>query len=69
MARLPENAPAKITLLESIRNIKKPVGRPQTTLLEVIKKQLQNITNFEEAINLAQDRDEWRARLVTGHVI
>ena len=42
-------APAKITLTESTREIKKPVGRPPTSLLSVIKTQLQElkIDSFE----------------------
>ncbi|PIK59166.1 hypothetical protein BSL78_03912 [Apostichopus japonicus] len=69
VARLQEDAPAKIALREALRHTAKPVGRPVTTLLGKIKSQFKdvNINNFEEAINLAQDRDRWR-RLITEHV-
>ena len=68
VARLPEGAPAKIALYESIRETNNPVGRPTTTLLSVIKSQLKelDITDFHTAINKAQDRDTWRS-LITGH--
>ena len=69
VARLHENTPAKIALQEALRETKKPQGRPKTTLLSVIKKQLNsiNIDNFDEAINQAQNRDNWR-KLITEHV-
>ena len=69
VSRLPDDAPAKLALAEALRYTKKPRGRPGTTLLGTIKNQLKNIqiTKFNEAINLAQDRNEWR-RLITEHV-
>ncbi|XP_071841678.1 uncharacterized protein [Apostichopus japonicus] len=69
VARLQEDAPAKVALREALRHTAKPVGRPVTTLLGKIKSQFKdiNINNFKEAINLAQDRDTWR-RLITEHV-
>ncbi|PIK38891.1 testis secretory pathway calcium transporting ATPase [Apostichopus japonicus] len=62
VARLQEDAPAKVALREALRHTAKSVGRPVTTLLGKIKSQFKdiNINNFEEAINLAQDRDTWR---------
>ena len=67
VARLPEGAPAKIALTESTREIKKPVGRPSTSLLSVIKSQLQDIkiNSFKEAISLAQNRKLWRNLITT----
>ncbi|XP_071834664.1 uncharacterized protein [Apostichopus japonicus] len=69
VARLQEDAPAKVALREALRHTAKPVGRPVTTLLGKIKSQFKdiNINSFEEAINLAQDRKTWR-RLITEHV-
>ena len=62
VARLPENGPAKQGLQESIRNTKRPRGKPQTTLINTIQKQLKklNINCFSEAIDLAQDRETWK---------
>ena len=63
-------APAKIALTEYTREIKKHVGRPSTSLLSVIKTQLQEIkiNSFEEAISTAQNRQLWR-RLITDYAI
>ena len=54
---------------ESIRETKRPQGRPPTTLLEVIKFQLKElkIPDIHEAINIAQNRIEWR-KLITEYV-
>ena len=38
VARLPNNAPAKLALYKSIRKTKKPKGKPQTILINVYKK-------------------------------
>ena len=67
VARLPENAPAKPALYESIRKTKKPKGKPQTILINVIKRQLKelNILCFSDAIEIAQNRDTWR-KLIAG---
>ena len=69
IARLDNHSPAKIALREATRPTKKPQGRPSTTLLGVLKKQLRGlgIRDFSEAIDLAQDRDNWR-KLITEHV-
>lgn len=34
---MPERAPANVALYESIRDIKKPTGKPATTLLGALK--------------------------------
>ena len=41
-------------------------GRQKTTLLGTIEKQLQNlcIKDFNEALEKAQDRDQWRIQVV-----
>ena len=69
VSRLHEDAPAKLALKEALRYTKKPRGRPVTTLLGTLKSQLKelNIDNFDDAINLAQDRNMWR-RIITEHV-
>ena len=61
IARLDENAPAKLALYEAIRVTKHPRGRQKTTLLKTIQKQLQDLCgkDFYEAIELAQDRKVW----------
>jgi len=65
VARLDEKAPAKLALYEALRPCKKPRGRPVTTLLNTLKKDLKNIdiSNLNEAINCAQDRELWRERI------
>jgi len=62
VARLDDSAPAKKALYEALRPCKKPKGRPKTTLLNTIDKNLKqrNISNIFEAINEAQDRERWR---------
>ena len=59
--RLPENTPAKMALTESIRHVERPRGRPQTTWLQSVKKQLSEINiTWEKASLLAQDPQQWR---------
>ena len=67
IARLDDKTPAKLALYEAMRDIKHPRGRQKTTLLGSIKKQLQDLCNLDlyEAINIAQDRVEWRTRVVS----
>ncbi len=62
VCRLNENAPAKLALEECMRHTKKCQGRPKTTLLGIISKQLKDlgIANFETAIILAHMRPLWR---------
>ena len=64
VCRLPEDTPVKIALKEAKRETKKPRGRPRTTFLKQIEKELsnKNINNIDDAINLAQDRSQWIAR-------
>ena len=69
VSRLHDDAPAKLALREALKYTKKPRGRPVTTLLGTLKSQLKgrNINNFDDAMNLAQDRFKWR-RIITEHV-
>ena len=61
------NVIPSVALYESIRKTKKPKGKSQTILINVLQRQLKelNITCFSEAIKIAQDRDTWR-KLIAG---
>ena len=61
--RLPENSPAQRAIRESLRPVKKPVGRPKTTLLSLITKQLKDlgIPDLETARYFASYRSIWNA--------
>ena len=65
IARLDENAPAKVALYDAIRHTTKPRGRPKTNLINTIEKQLKqiNIKNIEEGIEFSQDRKSWKTRI------
>ena len=43
VARLPNNAPAKPALYESIRKTKEPKGKRQTIVINVLQKQLKEL--------------------------
>jgi hypothetical protein len=59
--RLPDDSPAKRALEEFERQVTKPVGRPATTWMEVVKRQVnQKGLKYEEAVKLTQDRINWR---------
>lgn len=62
LARLPEEVPARQALNHALQPTKLPVGRPRTTWIKIIRKQLRETLNLtiEEAIELAQDRNIWR---------
>ncbi len=62
LCRLPKGAPAKLALFESLKPCEKPVGRPKTTWIQIIKDQLQeyNIETIEEGYKIAQDRDAFK---------
>ena len=67
VCRLPEDTPVKIALKEAKRVTKKPRGRPRTTFLKQIEKELYclcfYINKIDDAIpRLAQDRSQWIAR-------
>ena len=65
VARLDDKTPAKLALYESLRTCKKPKGKPKTTLISTLSKQLSamNLT-FDEAILLAKNREVWRQRVL-----
>ena len=59
VARLPDKAPARLALQEALRPTRRPQGRPKTTWIQVVTKQLQNELNIPDintAINIAQNR-------------
>ena len=59
--RLPENSPAKQSFHEFERAIKLPRGRPQTTWIGSVKKQLKVINaEWENAKSITTDRAKWR---------
>ena len=64
VCRLPEEAPAKIALKEAQCKIKKPRGRPRTTFLRQIEKELQTkyLNCINDAIDIAQNRQVWKHR-------
>ena len=64
VCRLPENTPAQIALKEAQRKTKRPKGRPKTTFLQQLQKDLseKDIYNISSATELAQDRVLWRSR-------
>ena len=66
--RLPEDSPAIQALREAERKVARPRGRPITTWLDIIKKQLQEIgISWEEAKIIALDRKRWR-NIVNGYL-
>ena len=59
--RLPDESPAKQALTEFERLVQRPVGRPMTTWVEVVKKQFKEKgLTYEEAKLLTQDRAKLR---------
>ena len=59
--RLPEETPAKQALFEAEREVPRPQGRPPTTWLGIVKKQLKTVgILWSDAKQLAYDRVKWR---------
>ena len=55
--RLPEDAPAKQVLTEGIRKVKRPRGKPKTTWLGAVQKELHELNlTLENAKEIAQER-------------
>lgn len=67
LIRLHEDTPARKALEQALKLTKLPQGRPKTTWLQNMKKQLKEELNmsWQEACNTAKDRDIWRL-LVKG---
>ena len=62
LMRLPDETPAKIALKYAQQPYTKPRGRPVSTWLSVLKKQLEEEhgLSWEEACMKARDRDVWK---------
>ena len=59
--RLPKDAPAKQALKECLRAVKRPRGKPKTTWIASVEKELREMNlNFQTANELAQERPDWR---------
>ena len=59
--RLPEECPARKAIEEFERPVKKPRGRPITTWINIVKKQLNDVgITWEQGKQLAKDRKQWR---------
>ena len=68
LLRLPEETPARQALKEFTRNVKRPVGKPKTIWLSVLKKDLERedihiidkSLDLSHVTNLANDRVAWK---------
>ena len=53
-------APAKQALAEGIRKVKRPRGKPKTTWLGAVQKELHKLNlTLENAKEIAQERQKW----------
>ena len=61
ICRLPEDTPTKIALNEALKLVKRPRGKPKTTYLSTLEKQLKsrNIKGIIDGIKIVQGRDTW----------
>ena len=58
--RLPETAPARTALIEAERRVPRPRGKPASTWISCVKRQLSELNvSWEEAKNVANDRKKW----------
>lgn len=63
LLRLPENTPARQALCEYQRPVKRPRGKPKTTWISAIEKELKEIQtdlNIQKATELSKERQMWR---------
>ena len=62
MCRLPQDTPAQKALSEALRPVKRPKGRPKTTYLQQLEKQLKTLgfKDIKEAIHKAKDKQGWK---------
>jgi len=66
--RLHQETPVRISLKEHLRNEKRPTGRPKTTWISVITKDLNGLIDFknpqasiERLEDLCSNREGWRS--------
>ena len=58
--RLPEDAPATQAFAEGIRKVKRPRGKPKTTWLGAVQKELHELNlTLDNAKEIAQERQKW----------
>ena len=59
--RMNENTPAKLALRYALEKYKRPKGKPPTTWIYTIKKDLDEINlNWEIASEIAKDEKQWK---------
>ena len=71
ICRLPADTPARQSITEALRPSKKKPGRPKLTWIQQTKQDLEKIgisadNNFSNVIEIAGDRDIWKAK--TGNL-
>ena len=67
MVRLPTDTPVQQAIKEVRRPTKRPVGKPTSSWIQTMTRQLDSIgMTWDEAVQAAQDRDGWR-QVVKGH--
>jgi hypothetical protein len=65
VCRLPSDTPARKALEESLRPAKRPKGRPKTTYISVLLKQLKATgeQSIHSSIKTAQNRELWNRNI------
>ena len=73
--RLPSDTPIRQSIKEALTKIQRPQGRPPTTWIEIIRKDLAQLFNInmnitkeperliESLCEATEDRDAWRRRV------
>ena len=71
--RLDERTPVRISLEESLTDVRRKIGRPSTTWLKVVEKDLESVninlelnkstpgTILRKLVDLTEDRKKWRS--------
>ena len=66
LLRLPEDTPARQALQEAFSPVNRPRGRPKTTWISLVTKELKEMNieltydSLHEVVELANDRNAWR---------
>ena len=66
LLRLPEDTPARQAFQEAFRPVNRPRGRPKTTWISLVTKELKEMNieltydSLHEVVELANDRNAWR---------